>query len=659
MRLVNVVSARLGALLRREAVIGDIDEELRCHLEMETEANLRRGMPPAEARRAALKAFGNYDSIRERSYAVRGGGMMEAMVQDARYAVRMLAKNSAFTVVAVLTLALGVGANTAIFSAVEGVLLRPLPYPHAERTVVMWERFVERDAQRNVVSPANFLDWRDRAKSFEEMALTIDLRLNVTGTGEPEEIAAQAVSPNFFELLGVQAALGRTFAPKDAEEPQTSLAILSHRLWQNHFGGSRDVIGKTVTLNGSNLTVIGVMPADFRWFIKENSNNGKPAEAWLPLNLTEIYRDRTRMGRFAVAFGRLAPGVTLEQAQAEMDTITSALERQYPEYNKGFNANLVPLREQLAGEIKPALLVLLGAVAFVLLIACVNVANLLLARAAGRHKEIAVRTSIGAGRGRIIRQLLTESLLLALLGGLLGLLLARWCIQALVALSPANLLGAEQIGLSLPVLAFTLAVTLLTGVVFGLAPALEASRVNLSHSLKETSRGNAGSQRGRRVRDLLILAEVGLALVLLVGAGLMVRSFQRLRAVDPGFDAANVLTLRVTLPRASYSEDAEIVSFFREAKASLKTLPGVQSVSSVSALPFADLGSRTSFTIEGRPAPEVGEEPGTDVRVVDEDYFRTMNIPLLSGRTFTVQEAMEDRQVVVINETMARTHFPN
>jgi putative ABC transport system permease protein len=340
-----------------------------------------------------------------------------------------------------------------------------------------------------------------------------------------------------------------------------------------------------------------------------------------------------------------------------MDTIAGRLESQYMDFNKGWGVSLVPLREQLAGEIKPALLVLLGAVGFVLLIACVNVANLLLARAAGRHKEIAIRSSIGAGRGRIVRQLLTESLLLALLGGALGLLLSRGCIVALVSLSPVNLIGTGQVGVNLPVLAFTLAVSLLTGIVFGLVPALEASRVNLSESLKESSRGNAGSPRGRRVRDVLVVAEVGLALVLLVGAGLMIRSFLRLQAVNPGFDASNLLTLRVVLPASKYPDEGRMIAFFRQAVASFRTLPGVRSASAVSALPFADLGAATAFTIEGRPALAVGDKLITDVRVVDEEYFRTMRIPIVAGRTFTAQEAVENRKVAVINEAMARQYF--
>ncbi len=656
MRQINVLSTRMRALFRREAVIGDMDEEMRCHLEMEAEANVGRGMTPEEARRAALRTFGNFDSIRERAYEVRGGGLLETFLQDVRYAARMLVKRAGFTGVAALTLALGVGANTAIFSVVEAVLLRDLPYRHAARTVVLWENNRLGNRPHNTINPGNFLDWRDQAKSFDEMAGFVDQRYNLTGAGDPEEVPSQLATPNLFTLLGAEAALGRTFNAEDGKAGQDEgVAVISHGLWRRRFGGSPSAVGRVISLNGRKVTIVGVMPPDFKWFIQENSLTGKPAELWRPLTLTEEMR--ARHGRFMSAVARLAPGASLQQARAEMDTLAARLERQYVGFNTGWGATVVPLREQLSGEIRPALLVLLGAVGFVLLIACVNVANLLLARAAGRHKEIAIRSAIGAGRRRIIRQLLTESLLLALLGGALGLLLSRWSVAALVALSPANLIGVDQVGVNGKILAFTLGISVLTGVIFGLAPALEASRINMNDTLKESSRGTAGSSRGRRLRDALIVAEVGLALVLLVGAGLMVRSFLRLQAVNPGFDAANLLTLRVSLPGAKYSEDRAVVAFFREATARFRTLPGVSSASAVSALPFADLGAATDFTIEGRPAPAPGEEPVTDVRVADEAYFRTMKIPVLSGRTFTEREASEDRKVAVVNEALVRQYF--
>ena len=652
----RLARTRLRGLLRRKSVEREMEEELRFHLAMRAEENVRRGMARGEAERAALESFGQFGRIKEYCRDFKGGGLLETLIQDLKFGARTLLKSRGFALVAVLTLAVGIGANTAIFSVVEAVLLRALPYRDADRLVVLWENNLRRNRPHNVVNPGNLLDWREQASSFEGVAGFADQRFNLTGAGEPEEVAGQAATSNLFQVLGAQAALGRTLLPGDETAGQ-SVVVISHGLWQRSFGGARDVIGKTLMLDGEGATVVGVMPPDFKWFVKENSLSGKPADVWVALALPEQLRVGRR-GRYLSAVARMKPGVTVEQARGEMDTVAARLEAQYPEVDQGWGASVVPLREQLAGEIRPALLVILGAVGFVLLIACVNVANLLMARSAGRRKELSLRAALGAGRLRIVRQLLTESMLLAVVGGATGLLLAHWGVGALVALSPPNLLGEGQVGVNLTVLAFTLAVSLLTGVAFGVAPALEASRLNLSESLKESARGNVGVGRAGRVRAALVVAEVGLALVLLVGAGLMVRSFLRLQSVHPGFDASNLLTMRVMLPQTKYPEDGRKVEFFRRAAERLRALPGVQSASAVSALPFADLGAATSFTVVGRPAPPVGERWGTDVRVADENYFRTMNIPVVAGRTFTEQEAVEDRKVAVVNEAMVRKYFP-
>ncbi|HEX8148930.1 MAG TPA: ABC transporter permease [Pyrinomonadaceae bacterium] len=652
----RLLRTRLRGLLRKKSVEREMEEELRFHLGMRAAENVRAGMAPDEAERAALKSFGQVARIKEYCRDFKGGGLVETLWQDVKFGARTLLKNRGFTLVAVLTLALGIGANTAIFSVVEAVLLRALPYDNAERVVMLWENNRIRNRPHNVVNPGNLMDWRDQAGSFEEVAAFVDQRYNLTGTGEPEEVAAQAATPNLFRLLGVRPALGRTLVAGDEVEGGANVVVIGHGLWQRRFGGAPDVVGKTVTLNGGAATVVGVMPPDFKWFVKENSLSGKPAELWVPLGLTEQQRT-ARRGRYLSAAALLKPGVSVEQARGELDTIAARLEAQYPEVDKGWGASVVPLREQLAGEVRPALLVLLGAVGFVLLIACVNVANLQMARAAGRRKEMALRAALGAGRLRLVRQLLTESLLLAAAGGALGLLLAHWCVGALVALGPQNLIGAGQAGVNPSVLLFTLGASLLTGLAFGVMPAVETSRLNLSESLKESSRGDVGVGRAGRVRGALVVAEVGLALVLLVGAGLMVRSFVRLQAVNPGFDASNLLTMRLMLPQTKYPEDGRKVEFFRRVTERLGSLPGVRSASAVSALPFADIGSATSFTVEGRPPLPPGERQGTDVRVADENYFRTMNIPVVSGRTFTGQEAVEDRKVAVVNEAMARKYF--
>jgi putative ABC transport system permease protein len=582
---------------------------------------------------------------------------MSTLWLDVRYAVRVLVKSPAFTLVALIALALGIGANTAIFSVVNAVLLRALPYRQADQLVVVWEHNRTGTHEHNTVAPRNFLEWQEQAQSFEGMAVFFDAPLNLTGAGDPVEISAQVATVNLFTVLGADALLGRTFTPEDSEPGRGGVVVLTYGFWQRQFGGARDVVGKTVALNGRNATVIGVMSADFKWFVRENSRAGKPAELWVPTRFTMA--EAQKNGRFVSVVARLKAGVSRTEAQAEMSAIASRLEQSHPEFNKNWGIVVVPLREQLAGELKTPLLILFGAVAFVLLIACANVANLMLARAASRSKEIAIRAALGAARWRVVRQLLTESLLLALAGGVTGGLLALWGVDALVALSPPNLIGSAEVGVSLPVLGFTFAVSLLTGVVFGLFPALEAARFDPNDALKETGRGNTGSTRARRARSALVVAEIALALVLLVGAGLMIRSFTRLESVDPGFNTKNLLTMRVQLPPRKYSEDSQVVAFFRQAEERLASLPGVRSVSAANYLPFyAGLGARTSFVIEGQPAPAPGNEPSTDVRVADENYFRTLGIPVLRGRTFTPQEATEDRHTIVISETLARQYFP-
>ncbi len=579
--------------------------------------------------------------------------MLGTVWLDLRYAARMFLKSPGFTAVALLALALGIGANTAIFSVVHAVLLRSMPYAEPERLAVLWETSRQRINRRNVLSPANFVELRDQAKSFESMAAFYDWRFNLTGAGEPVEVPVQVTTGNLFSVLGAQAALGRTYTQEDVETNRDDVAVLSYGFWQAQFGGARDVVGKTVAINGEQLEIIGVMPPEFRWFIKENSRGGKPASMWVPTSL------QVTRGRYIQAVGRLRAGASFEEASAEMGTITARLEQQSPDYNAAMGVALIPLREQLAGELKTSLMILLGAVGFVLLIACANVANLQLARAASRSKEIAIRAALGAGRARVIRQLLTESVILAVAGGLLGLGIAAWGVDALTALSPPNLIAAGEVRVSLPVLGFTFVVSLVTGIVFGLMPALEAARFDPNDALKESGRGSTGGPRGRRLRSAFVVAQVALALVLLVGAGLMIKSFSRLQAVDPGFDPKNLLTMRVDLPATKYEEDEQIVAFYRQATERLATLPGVSSATAINYLPFySGLGARTSFHIDGREAARPGEEPSTDVRVTDENYFRTLNVPLLRGRNFTPQEAAEKRPVVIISEALARKYFP-
>ena len=584
---------------------------------------------------------------------------METLWQDLRQGARSLFKQPTFTIVAVIALALGIGANTAIFSVVHAVLLQSLPYRDADRLMMVWEMKRPDTKGQNVINMGNFFDWKEQNRVFEDLAAFFDTTANLRSGGDPEEIPAQIATANLFNILGVTPILGRTFTPDDGKPGQPRVVALSFGLWQRRFGGDPQIIGRKLILNMfdiNEVTVIGVMPADFNWYVKTGSNTRKIAEMWAPWQVGE--QTRLRRGRFASAVARLKPGVTYEQSQAEMNSIGSRLEQQYNEFNANWGVNVVPLRRQFTGEIRLALLALLGAVGMVLLIACANVANLLLVRAAGRQREVAVRAALGAGRGRIIRQLLTESLLLAGLGGLAGLTLAWRGADLLVSLAPPDLLNLSQVKINAAVLGFTLGISLLTGVIFGLAPAFEATRLNLTESLKEGGKNIGGSIRSQRLRNSLVVLEIALALVLLISAGLLIRSFARLQGVDPGFNAQNVLTMRVSLPRSKYDNDQKRVNFFRQAVAQMQLLPGVESACAVSFLPFAAPHSGTGVDIEGRPKLPPGQGLTTGVMVSDMNYFRAMQIPLKRGRLFTDQEAAEMRHVVVVNEAFARVNFP-
>ncbi|HVF23668.1 MAG TPA: ABC transporter permease, partial [Pyrinomonadaceae bacterium] len=659
MKWFNVLRDRLRALRQRETVINDIDREMRSHVELQTEANIRAGMPPAEAREQALRSFGNLNKAVDAAYDVKGGGLFETLLQDVRYGARMLSKHKAFTAVAVVTLALGIGANTAIFSVVNELLLRPLPYRDAERVVMLWEVTPE-GRHQNTTSRTNFRAWRDQSSRFERMAAFTDQRFNLTGTGEPEELSVQFATPELFRVLGVEPLLGRTFSPDDDGPGKPPVAVLSYALWQRRFGGQSNIVSQDITLSGEKFTVIGVMPANFQFHIKHRSGTGRPAELWtiLPMPTGGTANQR---GRFLSVVARLKDGVPVEQAAAELRTIEARLSDEAPQFNKNYSAEVLPLREQFFGSVRRPLWLMLGAVGFVLLIACANVANLLLSLATSREKEIALRAALGARRVRIVRQLLTESLLLALLGSALGLGFAWLGIKALVAISPRDLVSLQSVGLNVSVLLWTLGVSVLTGVIFGLAPALHISRLNLNDSLKEGGKSESAQAGGsRRLRSALVVSEIALAVVLLASAGLLIKSFVRLQQVDRGFNTDNILTMVIRLPDASYSQDPQIVNFFVQALERVRSLPGVSSAGMINFLPlYGGLGSATGIKIEGRPEPPPGQGPGADVRVVDAGYFQTMGIPLLRGRNFTDSELREPKKVILINEALARKHFAN
>jgi len=575
---------------------------------------------------------------------------METLLRDIRYGVRSLLKRPGFTAIALVALALGIGANTAIFSLVNAVLLRPLPFAEPDRLVWVWGN-IKNGGNRASVSPADFLDYRQQNNTFEEFAASLPLRLNYTGGDEPERLEASGVTGNFFQALGAKPAFGRTFLLENEKPGNDQVAVLSYSLWQKRFAGDPAIINKTITLDGKSFAVLGVMPPDF--------SMPRTSDVWVPINFDIDPEMKVRGAHFLRPIGRLKAGLTMAQAQADTDAIARRLEEQYPESNSGWNLRLVSLREQLVGNTRPTLFILFGAVGFVLLIACANVANLLLVRAAGRQKEIAVRTALGAGRWRIVRQMITESVLLSLVGGVLGTLLALWGVEVLVALSAESLPSTAQVGIDATVLGFTLLVSVLTGVLFGLAPAVRTMKLNLSESLKEGGRSGSEGAHRNRTRSVLVVIESAVAVVLLIGAGLLVRSLWLLQDTSPGFDARNVLTMGVNLPRAKYDKPEKAASFFAELESRVAGLPGVEAVGVVSELPLSGQLNDMPYTVEGRPPVSIDQAFDDDFRRVNTNYFKALGIPFLRGRNFTEQEVRQGAPVVIISDLLARQVFPN
>jgi putative ABC transport system permease protein len=572
------------------------------------------------------------------------------MLKDIRFAIRGLIKRPGFTVVAVLTLALGIGANTAIFSVINGVLLRPLPFAEADKLVRVYEKRLKLGRQRNVASAPDFIDWRNQNRVFEDIAAYAPWSTNLTGGDEPMRLSGTVTSASLFSVLGVRPQLGRTFLAEEDQPNGNRVVMLSHGLWQRRFGSDPGVVGRSIVLNGASFTVVGVMPSGFEFPSKET-------ELWAPLGLDPSNQEG-RGSHYLDVVARLKPGVTLQQAQSNMDAIAGELEKQY-QVNTGHGVNIFPLYEEIVGSVRTALLVLLGAVGLVLLIACANVANLLLVRTVSRQKEIAIRTTLGASRRRIIQQLLTESILLGLLGGALGLLLAVWGTDLLINISPSNMPRISEITIDYRVLGFTFAISLLTGVIFGLLPALQALRFNINESLKSEGRGVVGSSGRNRARSVLIVTEIALALVLLVGAGLLIKSFKRLGEVDPGFKPDNVMTMQLSLPRAKYGKPEQQSAFIQQVLERVEAVPGVGSASVVAAPPFGGFTASRYFQIEGRPPRPAGEGFNAGYNSASPNYFQTLGIPLRRGRDFTGQDVMGTPEVVIINEAMARRFWPD
>jgi len=576
---------------------------------------------------------------------------MGSLTNDVRYGVRMLFRSPASSVVSIVALAVGIGANTSIFSVVNGVLLRPLAYKDSDRLVVVWETKLSKGITHEQVSPPDYRDWVEQNRVFDQIAAWRSEPQVLTGGQVPERIETARISPAAFELLGVKPALGRIFSTEEGHPGRNQVALLSYGLWQRRFGGDPGVLGKSAVLDGISYTIVGVTPPAFRLL-------DTPSELWTSYTL-DASELKERGFHTLRVIAHLKPGATLDQAQSEMRSISNRIERQFPESNSGWSANVIPLREQLLGDISTTLWTLFGAVLFVLLIACANVANLLLARAGAREKEIAVRAALGANPTRLARQLLTESAMLALAGGLLGLLLAAWSVSLLKQLGPATLPRLKEITLDWRVLVFTLAVSMFTGIVFGLAPALSSVRIDLNSILRSSGRGTTGGRGRARLRNFLVVAEIAFCVVLLTGAGLMLRSFARLQNVNPGFRPDHVLTLQLALPETRYS-GAAVGSFYSRLIERLQALPGVRYAGIARKVPLsAGVDASLNFIIENRPVEASANQPRAKYRAVSADYFLALGIPLVRGRYFDRTDGDKTPGVVVINETLAGRFWPN
>jgi putative ABC transport system permease protein len=579
---------------------------------------------------------------------------MNSLARDLRHGARLLWKAPGFSAVALAALALGMGATTAIFSVVDAVLLKPLPFRDPQRLLVIWESNPVQNLKEMFVTPGDFLEWRNQSRALEALAAIQDVSINLTGGPnghiEPEELRAERVSANLFPLLGVQPVVGRAFASEEDQPGRTSCALLSHSLWQRRFGGDPSIAGKAIRLRDRSYTVVGVLPAGF-------SVLDPAVDVWIPLGL-DPHDARTAAAHFLIVIARLKAGVEIRRAQTEMDVIGNRLEQARPVLDRGWRPSLISLREKLVGNVQPALLVLMAAVGFLLLMACVNVANLLLARGAARRKEIAIRTALGAGRGRIVAQLLSESVLLALAGGALGMMLARGVVALVARLGPAGIPRLSQAGIDARLFLFALGISVATGILFGIAPAIECTGGNLNATLTEVGRGATTGRSGRMVRNALVVAEVALAVLVLIGAGLLIRSFVRLRSVDPGFQPSGLLTLRVPLAGGRNAALDRRIAFFQQVADRVATLPGVRAVGAVSGLPLTGLGVGSAFAVDGRPAPPADQRPIALLRSVNPAYFRTMGIPLVAGRVLADSDTSQSPPVIVVNQTLARRFWP-
>ncbi len=656
MNWLRELGRRLAMLVRRPKFDREMDEEMQLHLKLREKEHAANGFSSEDAHMTARKNFGNALALREASRDSWGWAWLEHGMQDMRFALRMLRKSPGFTAVAVLALALGIGANTAIFSIVDAVLLRALPYPDPDELVLVFDVPLQQPDALSAISYRDFTECREQNRVFSEMAGNTFHDLTLTGAGEPSIVNTADVTPEIFSVLDAKPLAGRTLLPDDGKQGAAPVAVVSENLWRSHFGSNPALIGQSIALDMRSFTVVGILPASFRY-----PDGAAQQDVWIPIRQDPLFGPLTSRPGVPVlsGIGRLKPGVSLAQAQAEMSALGARLAKDFPAQDSGLTLRVQPYRQAVIGNVKSALLILLGAVGLVLLIACANIANLLLSRATSRGREIAVRIALGAGRGRLIRQLLTESAVLGLLGGAAGMLLAAWGVWSLRPFLPADVTRISSIHVGGSVLVFALLLSLAAALAFGLAPALLATPSNLQTNIKEGGE-RTGQRGGQRLRSFLAIAEISLAMVLLVGGGLLMRSFALVTSVNPGFDPRKVIEAEVSLPQFQYSMPQQWTAFSNELLVRLHAQPGLQDSALAAPLPMDRQGEATfAFSIVGNAPLPPGKSTTADYFTVSPDYFRVMRIPLLQGRFFSEQDAPSHPKVAIISETLAQRYFPN
>ena len=655
MKFRHRIASLFRNLFRKRETDQDLKDELRSYLDLLIEKKIENGIDPEEARRRSLIELGGAEQIKEKVREIRMGRYFEVLLQDLRYSLRMLGRSPVFTGVALLSLALGIGANTAVFSVVNTLLLRPYPFPSLGRIMLVRESRPADDVGQGRVAPADFLDLKSDKQVFDQVSAWTLREFNLTGTGEPEHFYCSLVTSNFFDLLGVRPEIGRNFLSEEEQDGRDQVVIVSHSFWQQRLGQDPNVAGKPLQFNGRTYTVAGVMPQEYKY--------PPGVDIWAPLSLnTEDKTDRTRQSLRVM--GRLAPGVTQDQAQAKMQMLAGQLEQQYPTTNANRSITLIPLRQEQYSYTAPLFLTLQAAAAFVLLLACVNVANLLLARAIGRQKEIAIRLAMGANRWRLFRLFICETIILSIIGGVTAIILSLWSVPIIRNSMPEGIskyvAGWTDIRVDVSTLGFTLLVVLGIAVLFGIGSTLQTSRLNVAANLKDGNRGSGAGNTHHRLRSALVIAEIVLSIVLLVGAGLTIKGFQNLVNVFQGFAPSNVLTFGIALPSSKYSDNAKIVAFYEQTLQAISSLGRVESVGIISNLPASNVDSpRTFFTIEERPALVTSDLPGADVQTVNPDILKTLRIPIVQGRMLSEQDGPDAARTVVISQTMAERFWPN